>query len=114
MRLNSKSELSGVRVDKFLNFYLNERGIETNPNKFEVVIRMNSLISKKEVQKLIGMLIALNILISKYVHHTLPFYRLLRNKTNFKWTTEFKNAFESLKKTLATPCYSQDHFWREL
>lgn len=43
-----------------LDFYLMERGIETNPDKCEVVIRMLTPTTKKEVMKLNRMLTALN------------------------------------------------------
>lgn len=66
---------------------MTKQGIEENPEKCEVTIQMNSLTSKKEVQRLNGMLNNLNRFISKFTQHALPFYRLLKIKTDFEWTT---------------------------
>lgn len=63
---------------------------------------MSSPTSKKGVQRLNGILIALNSFISKFAQHVLPFYLLLKKKTDFEWTTSCDEAFRSLKKTLAT------------
>lgn len=49
------------------------------------------------------MLTTLNRFILKFAQHALPFYILLRKKTDFKWTNDYEEMFESLKKTLATP-----------
>lgn len=63
---------------------------------------MNSSTSKKEIQRLNGMLTSLNRFISKFAQHALPFYGLLKNKFDFKWITGYEEAFKSLKKNLAT------------
>lgn len=49
------------------------------------------------------MLTSLNRFISKSAQHALPFYRQLKEKTDFKWTTHYEEEFKSLKITLATP-----------
>lgn len=69
MRLNLKKCKFGVRIGKFLGFYLTERGIEANPEKCEAVIQMSAPTLKKEVQKLSGMLTSLNKFISKSAQH---------------------------------------------
>lgn len=55
------------------------------------------------MQKLNGMLTSLNKFISKYAQNALRFYKLLRKKIDFEWTTDCKEAFEYLNKTLAIP-----------
>lgn len=84
-------------------FYQTGREIEANLYKYEYVVQLNVPTSKKEVQKLNGMLTALNRFISKSAQHALPFYRLLRNESEFEGTPKCKRAFESLKKVLVTP-----------
>lgn len=49
MRLNSKKFTFGVKVSKFLGFFLTERGIKVNLDKCEAVIQINFTTSKKEV-----------------------------------------------------------------
>lgn len=56
--------------------------------------------SKKGVHRLNSILTDLNRFISNYAQHT--FYKLLKKKTDFKWITDCKEVFKSLKKTLAT------------
>lgn len=49
------------------------------------------------------MLTALNRFILKFAQHTLPFYSLLKKKTDFESTTNYEKEFESFKRTLAMP-----------
>lgn len=65
MRRNPVECTFAVRAEKFMGFYLTKRGIEANPNKCEVVIQMKTQTSKKDIQKLNGMLTAMNRFISK-------------------------------------------------
>lgn len=102
MRFNLEKCTFFVRDGKFLGFYLTERGIEDNPNKCEVVIQMKAPTSNKNIQKLNGMLIALNMFISRFIQWELPFYKLLRKQTEFEWNAEFNDVFESLKSIIAT------------
>ena len=50
-----------VKGGKFLDFMLTYRGIETNPEKCEVVIAMRSLENMNEVQKLKRNLVSLSL-----------------------------------------------------
>lgn len=101
MKLNSMKCTFRLRADKFLGFYLTERGIEAIPDKCEVVVQMSAPTLKQEEQELNGMLTALNRFISKSSQHALPFNGLLRKKVKFEWTLECVKAFKSLKKVLA-------------
>lgn len=67
IRLNLKKCTLGVRIIKFMGFYLNKLEIKANPHKCKVVVQMSAPISKKEVQKLNGMLTTLNRFMSKLV-----------------------------------------------
>jgi hypothetical protein len=58
--------------------------------------------SVKDVQKLIGSMIALNRFISRLGEKGLPFFKLLKKTSKFKWTEEAKEAFESLKMYLTS------------
>lgn len=60
MRLNPEKCTFAVRSRKFIGFYLMERGIEVNPEKCEVVIFIKAPTSKKDIQRLNGMLTTLN------------------------------------------------------
>lgn len=48
-----------------MGFYLTAWGIEANPEKYEEVIQMKTPTSKNDIQKIKGILIALNSFILK-------------------------------------------------
>ncbi|GKV27797.1 hypothetical protein SLEP1_g36923 [Rubroshorea leprosula] len=60
MKLNPTKCTFGVKVGKFLGFMLTSRGIEVNPEKIRAVLEMKPSSSTKEVQKLMGKVVALS------------------------------------------------------
>ena len=69
LRLNAEKCVFGVGAGKFLGYLITNQGIEVNPDQIDTVRRLNPPSNPKEVQKLIGMLAALNQFISKFVDH---------------------------------------------
>lgn len=65
MRINIEKCTFRIITEKFLGFYLTERDIETNSDKCEVVIKMETQSTKKKVIKLNMMLATLNRSFSK-------------------------------------------------
>ncbi|GAA0140562.1 hypothetical protein LIER_01882 [Lithospermum erythrorhizon] len=61
--------------------------------------------SYKEVQRLVGCLLALNIFISRLGDRKLSFFRKLRqaSREEFLWDEECAKAFEELKDYLGSP-----------
>jgi len=49
------------------------------------------------------MLTALNMFLSKFAQHALPFYKLLRNEETFEWNKGWEEDFMKLKNVLAQP-----------
>jgi len=103
MRLNLEKCTFRVQVGKLLGFYLTERGIKANPDKFQAFTKLPTPHSKKCVQALNGMLTALSIFVAKSAQHALPFFKLLRKKTKFEWTDECEAALKHLKDTISKP-----------
>ena len=66
LRLNAEKCGFGVGAGKFLGYLITNRGIEINPNLIDAVRRLNPPSNPKEVQKLTGMLAALDRFISKF------------------------------------------------
>ena len=64
LRLNASKCSFGVGSGKFLGYMVTHRGIEVNPNQIKFINNLRSPRNPKEVQKLIGMVVALNIFIS--------------------------------------------------
>lgn len=60
MRLNATKCTFGVAARKFLGFMLTTRGIEANSDKCAAILEMQSPNTLKEVQRLVGHLIALS------------------------------------------------------
>jgi len=97
------AHLKRVQAGKFLGFYLTERGIEANPDKCQAFTKLPTPHSKKCIQTLNGMLTALSRFVAKSAQHALPFFKLLRKETKFKWTDECEAALKHLKETLSAP-----------
>ena len=55
------------------------------------------------MQRLTGRVATLNRFISRSTDKCLAFYDVLRGNKKFKWTTRCEEAFQELKKYLATP-----------
>ena len=101
MKLNPSKCAFGVALGKFLGFMVSQRGIEANPEEVRAILDMTSPKTIKEVQKLIGRIVALNKFVSKATDKCLPFFKIL--KQAFAWTDECEVAFQELKYYLSNP-----------
>ena len=77
MKLNPAKCAFGVSAGKFLGFIVNNRGIEANPDKIKVVLDMSPP-SVKEVQRLIGRIVALSRFVSRASDKCQPFFQILK------------------------------------
>ena len=78
MKLNPAKCAFGVSAGKFLGFIVNIRGIEANPDKIKVVLDMLPLSNVKEVQCLIGRIVALSRFVSKANGKCQSFFQVLK------------------------------------
>ncbi len=101
MKLNPSKCAFGVSSGKFLGFMVSQRGIEANPDKIKAILDMQPPKNIKETQGLTRRITALNRFVSRSTDKCLPFFKVLRKA--FEWTNECQQAFEELKKYLATP-----------
>ena len=85
MKLNPTKCAFGVPARKFLGFIVNNRGIEANLDKIKVVLDMPPPSSIKEVQRLIGRIVALSRFVSRASDKCQPFFQVL--KKYFQWDT---------------------------
>jgi hypothetical protein len=102
-KLNPEKCVFGVLAEKLLGFIVSHRGIESNPEKIEAIMRMEAPRSQKKVQRLTGCMAALSRFISRLGEKGLPFYKLLKKVNKFQWTSEAQEALDALKKFLTTP-----------
>ncbi|RDY05099.1 Retrovirus-related Pol polyprotein, partial [Mucuna pruriens] len=103
LRLNPEKCSFGVQAGRFLGYMLTERGIEANPDKCRAVINMRSPQNMKEVQQLMGKIVALSRFISRTFDVAAPVLGTLKKGRNFTWSLECEEAFLRLKAMLATP-----------
>ena len=100
MKLNPAKCAFGVSAGKFLAFIVNRRGIEANPDKIKVVHDMLPPSNIKDIQRLIGRIVALSRFVSKASDKCQPFFQVL--KKAFQWDAHCKEAFTALKTYLSS------------
>jgi hypothetical protein len=83
MMLNSKRCVFGVSSGKLLGYMVSSRGIDANPKKLETIDKLQLPRTRKEIQKLAGMMTTLSRFISKLGERGMPFYKLLRKADDF-------------------------------
>ena len=79
------------------------KGIEVNPDQIKVINNLQPPRNPKEVQKLTGMMTALNLFISRSADRCRPFFLLLHKWKEFEWTDECVVTFQQLKQYLSRP-----------
>jgi hypothetical protein len=67
LKLNPKKCVFGVRKGKVLGCLISVKGIKANPDKINAIVNMKPLQSRKEVQRLIGRIAAMNQFMAKLV-----------------------------------------------
>ena len=79
LRLNASKCSFGIGSGKFLGYMITHREIEVNPDQIKAIHNLQPPRNPKEVQRLAGMITALNRFISRSADRCRPFY-LLMNK----------------------------------
>ena len=112
LRLNPEKCTFGVDEGKFLGFMLTRSGIEANPEKCQAIISMRSPTNVKEVQRLIGRLIAIARFLPKLADKTKPMINLLKKSSKFEWSATCQENFDQLKPLQPPPTPSARHSCR--
>jgi hypothetical protein len=84
MMLNTKKCVFGVSSGKLLSYMVSSWGIDANPKKVEAIENLQPPQTRKEIQKLAGMMTVLSWFISKLGEHGMPFYKLLHKADGFQ------------------------------
>ena len=103
LHLNVSKCSFGVGLGKFLGYMVTHRGIEVNPDQIRAINSLQPPRNPKEVQKLTGMMAALNRFISRSAERCRPFFLLLHKWKEFRWSEECVMAFQELKRYLSHP-----------
>jgi len=77
LRLNASKCSFGIGSGKFLGYMVTHHGIQVNPDQVKAINSLQPPRNPKEVQKLIGMIAALNRFISRSADRCRPFFQLL-------------------------------------
>ena len=101
--LNASKCSFGVGSGKFLGYMVTHRGIEVNPDQIRAINDLKPPRNAKEVQRLTGMIAALNRFISKSADRCRLFYLLINKWKGFKWFEDCVVAFQQLKEYLSRP-----------
>ena len=94
LRLNASKCSFGVGSRKFLGYMVTHKGIEVSPDQIRAIHSMQPPQNPKEVQKLTGMIAALNRFISHSADRCRPFFLLLNKWKGFEWTEECALVFQ--------------------
>ena len=90
-------------LGKFLGYMVTHKGIKVNHDQTRAIHCMQPPWNPKEVQKLTGMIAALNRFISRLANRCRPFFLMLNKWKGFEWTEESTSAFQQLKEYLYLP-----------
>ena len=101
LRLNAFKCSFGVGSGKFLGYMVMHKGIEVNPDQIKAINDLKPPQNAKEVQKLTGMIAALNRFISRSADRCRPFYLLINKWKGFEWFEDCTTAFQQLKEYLS-------------
>ena len=96
MKLNPSKYAFGASSRKFLKFMVSQRGIEANPKKVRAILKMSSPKTIKEVQSLMGKVVAFNRFVSKATNKRLSFFKTLKRAS--MWTDECEAAKALLRQ----------------
>ncbi|RVW64169.1 Retrovirus-related Pol polyprotein from transposon 17.6 [Vitis vinifera] len=103
MKLNPFKCAFGMSAGKFLGFMVNQRGIEVSLDQVKAVMETPPSRSKKELQRLIGKIVALGRFIARFTDELRPFFLVLRKVDTIGWTDSCQSAFEKIKHYLTQP-----------
>ena len=96
--MNPTKCIFGVPSNILLGNIVSHRGIEANPKKIAVVTNMKPPTYIKDIEKLMGCMVALSHFISCLGEKGLPFFKLLKAQEKLIWLEDAE-----LKRFLTTP-----------
>lgn len=82
---------------------VNNRGIEANPENVQAILDVQRPTNLKELQKLTGMVAALNRFIYKYSDRCTPLYKALKITKESTWNDECDKALNEMKQYMSRP-----------
>jgi hypothetical protein len=105
LKMNPLKCAFGISAGKFLGFIVHENGIEIDPRKVLSIKRLGEPTCKRDMQKLLGKINYLHRFISNLAGRVDSFLLLiwLKHEAGFVWGDKQREAFEQIKRYLASP-----------
>jgi hypothetical protein len=100
MILNPKKCVFGISSGKLFSYMVSSQGINADSKKVESIEQLQPPWIRKEIEKLVGMMVALNRFMSKLGKCGMHFYKLLQEADGFQWDDQVVVAFIELKQYL--------------
>lgn len=102
LRLNVEKCAFGVSSGKFLGYIVSRRGIEADPKQLTAVQNLRAPTTIKEVQRLTGMVAALNHFIHRSRDLCQPFFQAMKTcRQRFIWKEKCEQSLQTLKVYLS-------------
>ena len=102
LRLNLEKCAFRVEFGNFLGLLVSQKGIEMAPRQVKAIIKIPLSVTKKQIQTVIGKLLALNKVISRYLDQLRPFFAVLKGAPSKEWGLECDKDFRDRKKYVAS------------
>jgi hypothetical protein len=112
--LNPKKSLFAMKEGRLLGHIVSAEGVKIDPSRVEAIQTLAIPRSRKEVQYFLGKINFLRRFVSNFVEVVKLITSMLRKENEVRWTSESRNSFEKMKKTLIealviiSPDYSKD------
>jgi hypothetical protein len=100
LKLNPEKCVFGITWGKVLGCLVSTKGIQASPDKIKAILQMQPPQTRKEVQKPVGRIAALNRFIAKLAQRSIPFFSMLWGTAKVEWRPEQQKAFNDLKQYL--------------
>jgi hypothetical protein len=88
IKMDTKKCTFEVPWGKLLGYIITEQGIEENLNKISIIVEIGQVRNVKDVQRLMGCLVALLHFMSQLGERKLLLYKLLKKSDSFRWMDE--------------------------
>jgi hypothetical protein len=91
-----------VPAGQLLGLIVSHHGIEVNPKKMKATLDISRPNDLKEVQQLMGSVVAMSRFISHLGEKAMPLYKLMKKSDEFVWTNKADATLKELKRVLST------------
>ena len=102
IKYSTKKYFFGQTEMEYLGFWVTCDGVKPINRKIEAITNMVPPTSRKEVRNFIVLINYYHYMCPRRSHALAPFTKLISIKGNFKWTEVKKDAFDEIKRIVAS------------